>query len=204
MAKKSLFDKAKKTTSNGSKKKEVVRDSVTLSEKNFKGIGKRVQRLKQLREEAKAIKTELAMLDGDINGIAREEYLKLYEKKGANTGMFHILCENGVKFNVIPADAYGKVDEEKAEELAEKYGDDVVEEKTVYSFNSEVLERNMDAISDLIMNSKKISNEDKENLLVETTTYKIKSGMIDKLLDYGKKKFKEFFHDIRPTVQIKF
>ena len=197
-----LFDEAKKEEPKTKGKKILQKEVVLLKEKDHNGIGAKAKRLMELREETKALEAELAMTQDDVNTVARGEYIRLYKSKGENPKMFVIQCENGIKFNVTPADAYASVSAEKYEEISKKFGKGIVTKETIYSFNNKVLKDNMDAVSEAIMGSKKISDEDKKNLLIANDKFAIAKGTINNLMKA--KKPEDLFEAIKPTVQVKF
>lgn len=197
-----LFDKAKKQGETSKAKKSDNSIVVTIKESEHKGFSNKVERLNQLREETKALDAELKMINSDVSQVARKTYIDLYKQNKENVGMFVIMTEAGTKFKVTPADAYTSVNEDKFTELTEKYGEDICTQETEYSFNNKILEKHMDLISKLIMESD-MPDEDKENLLVRKDKYSIKKGTINELANYGKK-MESVFEDIQPTVQIKF
>ena len=198
---KNLFDNAKSKPSTAAKKTD-DKIIVTVKESEIKGFGMKIERLNTLRTEQKESEAELKMIGADVNDIAREKYLELYKGHGENVGMFYIMAESGTKFKVTPADAYKTVNEEKFDELTKKFGEDLCNHDTEYSFNSKVLAKHMDLISDWIMSSD-IPDDDKANLLVRKDKFSIKKGTINELSNYGKKMDK-VFEAIHPTVQIKF
>ena len=196
-----IFGAAKKVVKTAEKKDDKM--SIVINESKLPGIGDKLKKLQQLRQDAKTIEAQLKMLDADVNTIAREKFIELYQANKRNVGSFYMIAENGSKCLVTPADAYGKVDEDKYKDLIKKYGEDIAEETKVFLFNNDVLARNMDAISKAITESKEISDEDKANLIVQNVSYSIKKGLIERLQDFGEKMV-NMFYDIKPTVQIKF
>lgn len=199
--KKDIFGAAKKAAPATTKGKADDRPVIVISEAAYKPYKPKLKQLQMLRQEVKTKTAEMKLLDGELNDFARERYLELYKKLKRNPGAFH-LDAGEARCLAIPANAYASVSEEKAEELRKAYGKDVVEETESFTFNADVLERHRDAISKAIMSIKGLTDEDKENLLTRTVTYKVASGTIDRLLSF--KKPDELFEDIRPTLQLKF
>ena len=203
-----ILSNAKREPTAKGKKKEVLRETVLLKESQHKGIGDKVNRLQELREQEKSLKAELAMLDKDVNDIARKEWIKVYKQKGENPKMIILTCENGTQFNAIPADAYCKVDDKNYDGLIKLLGKDIVTIETVHSFRKELLEKHFDAIEKLFKNCNTIPKEDKDELVYATDKYEIAKGTIDKLM-YFKKAGKaiapeKVFEEVKPTVQLKF
>jgi hypothetical protein len=103
-------------------------------------------------------------------------------------------------------DKYLKVEPEKAA-ILENY-DGLLEVKTTYEFNPEILEKSVsdtmtvgDVVSMLIQDSKLLSDSDKENLIKAKTTMRVPKGTIDRLLDYDNPR--EVFNLISPILALK-
>jgi hypothetical protein len=104
---------------------------------------------------------------------------------------------------VIPTDKYISIkDEDRANQLIETYGEDIVTIDEKYYFNPEVLERNMKAIEKLIRDAKSISDADKQNLLIREVKYSVTKGTIDELYDYGED-MEAVINDIQPIITLK-
>jgi hypothetical protein len=102
----------------------------------------------------------------------------------------------------IPVDRYIKIDHVRAQELIDKYGEDSVSEKTTYIMSTELVDKYGEIISDLIVKSKKIAEEDKAKLISANTDFSVASGMIQRLEDYSTHKM-EIIEDIKPIFQLK-
>ena len=98
-------------------------------------------------------------------------------------------------------DKYIKIDEPRAEQLKETYGDDIVAEETTFAFDAKMLEKYADVISELIENSNKIAEDDKAKLIVATTTHTVAKGTIDKLDKYGD--VATMVQEVKPVVMMK-
>jgi hypothetical protein len=103
-------------------------------------------------------------------------------------------------------DKYLKVEPEKAAMLEQFDG--LLEVKTTYEFNAEVLEKRVsdsmtvgDVVSMLIQDSNLLSDSDKENLIKAKTTMRVPKGTIDRLLDYDNPR--EVFNLISPILALK-
>ena len=82
----------------------------------------------------------------------------------------------------ICIDKYTMVDQTKAE-ILQNY-DGLLSEKTVYTFNPELVDKYAAVLSNLIMNCKDIAEEDKTKLISGERTYSIEKGSINRLLQY--------------------
>jgi len=199
--KKGLFGKAKPAKKAAAKKDDKLIVNVPGDE-----FSEKLEKFATLKAKADEIKAELAMSQAFVKGIGIEEYAKLVEKTKHNSGSFIMASEKGGRVMFLPTKKYIKIDESGAENLTETYGEGIVSEDTKYAFNTEVLLRNMDAISELIMNSETITDEDKENLLEETTSFTIEKDTLDKVFTLStetKLEVSEVLEDIQPVYQLK-
>jgi argonaute-like protein implicated in RNA metabolism and viral defense len=101
----------------------------------------------------------------------------------------------------IPTDRYITITEARAEELQDAYGEDIVEEKTVFSFDSSMIEKYGEILSRMIEESEEIADKDKEKIIRASTTYSIAKGTIDNFTKLGS--VAELFEMTKPVVSIK-
>jgi hypothetical protein len=169
----SIFDSAKskpKATSSA-KDKEVV---------TVRGLETTLLEFQFLKEQIADDEAKLAAVTDEIKQISKEKFVELYKQKKTNPNSFYIKDGSGCVM-VIPTDRYISIKEEdRADELIEKYGDEAVTIDEKYYFNPEVLERNMAAIEKLIKDAKTISDADKQDLLIREVKYSISKGFIDR------------------------
>jgi len=192
--KKSLFGAAK--TKAPAAKAKTDKESVIVLEME--------QKLKDLQEYRAQIADLEALVGGitdELKSVAWDKFIELYKRDKANPNTFLIKDGSGC-IMVLPTDKYISIkDEERADKLEKAYGDIVTREEKFY-FNSAVLERNMETINSLLMDSPDISDADKENLLQKEVKLSIKKGTIDNLLQYGDK-MATVLSDIQPVMQLK-
>ena len=130
----------------------------------------------------------------------------LVEKTKTNVGSFSIFSEDGSTVMFVPTKKYIKIDEASANVLKETYGNDIVTEKELYSFNTEILEDHMEEISELINSSKKMTKAEKENLIVAKVEFAVASDTLDKVYTIAKESKKtclEVIKDIQPVCMLK-
>lgn len=191
-----LFAIAKK---NAPEKKGTKKDKESV---HVKGLAKSIARFDQLKELIKNSEAELEVIAGDIKQAGKEKFLELYQTRGRRPESFNLEDANQ-KVLYIVQDAYkgdrSGMSEEKAE-LFEQFPE-VIETTVTYAFNPDVLNRVGDKISQIIMSSKLISDEDKRNLIVATSKTTIKKGTIEKLLEYEDPTM--MFELIEPIVALK-
>ena len=145
-------------------------------------LGNKVSRYSELKQQIEALTGELKMIEGDIKGKGRELFLQEYHKQRSTPDSFKLQDETGATCLFIVMDKYTSVDEEKAELL--RNFDGLLGENVVYKFNAELVEKYGAILSDLIVSSPDIAEEDKGNLISGEKTYTVAKGSIDRLLQY--------------------
>lgn len=194
-----IFAKAKQPK----KKKKEEKITITIKGDVF---SEKLAQFATLKTKMDEIKSDLAMSQEFVKEAGIEEYIKLVEDKKTNTGSFILISDTGGQVMVSPTKRYIKIDEAAAETLQEQYGDSIVSEDTKYGFNTKVLIKNMDIISELIQNSTDISDDDKENLIEQTTAYSIKKDTLDKvylLSNEAEVDVSDVIDDIQPVFTLK-
>lgn len=195
MAKANIFDKAK---SKGTSKKAENHEVVILPK-----LEKSLSRMEEINKKIAELEAEKAILDTEVRDAGKESMIKLYNGKKRFPGTLKIEAGQ-MSYQFITSDRYKKIDEERFDELSEKYGEEIVEENTTYSFNTKILLKHMDHISKLLMGSKELSDEDKDNLLESDTSYVVKKGTIKDLFLITKDEdVSEIIEDIQPIFSIK-
>jgi hypothetical protein len=198
----SLFTKAKKTsapkkTSAKDKKVRLVVEDSTFFEK--------VEKLEELQETLKSAKAKADLISDELKDIAKDKWAAQYESTKVNPESVMIVQENEngdtAQFMFVPTDKYISINEERAEELKEAYGEDIVEEKTVFSFDSDMVEKYGEVLSMLIENCDEIEESDREKIIKAVTTYSVAKGTIDKFNQYGE--VVEMIETVKPVVSIK-
>jgi hypothetical protein len=166
------------------------------------GIEAQLNELQNLKTQIANLETELDVVTDEIKTIAKEKFVELYLENGRNPNTFLLKDGSGCVM-VIPTDKYISIkDEDRANQLIETYGEDIVTIDEKYYFNPEVLERNMKAIEKLIRDAKSISDADKQNLLIREVKYSVTKGTIDELYDYGEA-MEAVINDIQPIITLK-
>ena len=192
-------------------KKKVSAKKATTAKKDDKTIvvikgnefDEKLKRFNALKVETKNLEAELKGLEGDIKGEGVEKFIELYEKGQRNPGSFKLASDSGEKVMVIAMDRYLKVDDERAEELKEEFGEEVVSEDYKFAFNGGLLEKYSDEISELIMKAEFMSEEEKEELIVTTVALSVKKGAINEAMTIGKGEVADFLGSIQPVLQLK-
>jgi hypothetical protein len=157
----------------------------------------------ELKEQFDYVKTQLELVQGFVKDAAKDKYCELYIESGANPGSFIIRSDSDASFLFAPTDKYLSITEDKANELKEEYGDDVVTEDVKFSFNPELLAKYADVLSNLITKSNEISADDKAKLIVASKSFSVSKGTLNKAITNGKGNVKRFMEKIGTIFQMK-
>jgi hypothetical protein len=201
MATKNLFAKAKKEGVKKTAAKEDKKVRLRVSDQTFFD---NIQKIEKLNAQMKSDKAKADLLSDEVRDVAKEEWLKYYQKTGRNPESVFVEAINGedtAQVMFIAQDRYITINEEKAEVLKETYGEDIVEEKTEFAFDAEMVEKYGSVISELISGSDEIDEDDKEKIIKAVTKFTVAKGTIDKLKTYGK--VDEVFEAVKPVVMLK-
>jgi len=197
----SLFSKAKKTATTKATDKKDSKLRINIDQPDFFD---KISKLEKLQDNLKSDKAKADMISDEIKDLGKEKWTELYQKSGRNPGS--VMLESIVDGNIaqvmyLPTDKYITITPERAELLREEYGEELVEEKTTYSFDNDMIEKYGEIISLLIENSEDISEDDKGKIIKAVAVFSIKKGTIDVMKSYGD--VSEIFEQVRPVVAIK-
>jgi hypothetical protein len=196
-----LFAKAKKaapaktTKAKDEKVRLVVEDPTFFS---------KVEKLEALNDQMKAAKAKADMISDELRDVAKTEWLNQYERTNKNPESV-MICQSQdddtAQFMFIPMDKYITITSDRAEELQETFGEEIVEEETTFSFDSAMIEKYGEILSRLIEESDEIKDADKEKIIKATTKYSVAKGTIDKFSTYGD--VVEVMEAVKPVVSLK-
>lgn len=198
----SIFDKAKKNAVVKTAKKSDEKPRATIDNPEFFD---KIAELQVLNARLKSDKAKADLLSDEVKEMGIEAWVNMYNEKGVNPESIMIESINEVgdtaQAMFVVTDKYIKIDEARAEQLKETYGDDIVGEETTFAFDPKMLEKYADIISELIENCDKIKTADKAKLIVATTAYTVAKGTVDKLDKYGD--VGSMVQEVRPVVMMK-
>jgi hypothetical protein len=197
--KSSLFASAKPVPATAAARKK-VREQVQIN-----GIADEIARYDQLKANINNAKAEQEVIGGRLKELGREKFLDLYEQRGVRPANFD-LADGDQNILLEVTDKYLKVEPEKAELL--RQFDGLLEEKTTYEFDSELLEKQVsdgmtigDVVSMLIQDSKLIPDSDKANLIKAKMSMRVPKGTLDRLMQYDNPR--QVFSLISPILALK-
>jgi hypothetical protein len=195
---KNLF---KKAVSKAVKKEKNEKITISVEDPQF---FKKVKDLEEIQDRMKSDKAKSDFISSDLKEIGKSEYCKVYNEIGKNPGSIVLEQVEGddvARLMYVPSDRYITINKERAEELSEIYGEDIVEEKVTFSFDNNMIEKYGEILSRLIEESDEIDETDKEKIIKATCVYSISGSTIDKLKDYGD--VSEIIEQVRPVVSLK-
>ena len=196
-----LFAKAKKSAPAKTTKGKEEKVRLTVEDANFFA---NVQKLEELQDQMKTAKAKADMISDEIRDVAKDAWLNQYQTTGKNPESVMICQENGedvAQLMFVPTDKYITITQERAEELQETYGQEIVEEETTFSFDATMIEKYGEILSRLIEESEEIAEKDKEKIIKATTKYSVAKGTIDKFTTYGD--VNELMEAVKPVVALK-
>ncbi len=196
-----LFNKAKKAAPAKTTKGKEEKVRLAVEDANFFA---NVQKLEELQDQMKSAKAKADMISDEIRDVAKDAWLKQYDKTGKNPESVMIVQENGddvAQLMFVPTDKYITITEARAEELREMYGDEIVTEDTAFGFDATMIEKYGEILSRLIEESNEIDEKDKEKIITAKTTYSVAKGTIDNFTKYGE--VTEVMEAVKPVVALK-
>jgi hypothetical protein len=161
-------------------------------------LGDKISRFNELKAKIDALTGELKMIEGDIKSEGKSIFISEYRKEKRTPESFKIMDESGSQAMFIVSDRYTSVDENKAE-ILRNY--DLLEENVTYKFNSDLIGKYGQILSEMIFGCGLINEEDKRNLISGEKVYSVKKGAIDRLNQY--ENIEDVFELINPITSLK-
>jgi hypothetical protein len=174
-------------------------DLPTIQVKSLDG---QVEEFCKIKGDIDDLEAQAKMLEGIIKETAKSQFMETYLSQKSNPGSFKLQGTAEKTVTVSVQDKYKSIDENAAAQISREFGDEMIEVSTEYSFNSEILERNFEAIGAALA-SADISEDDMARLLSQKKVYAIKKGSIDRILISGKERAMELFQAISPIVSVR-
>lgn len=196
-----LFNKAKKVAPVKAAAKD-NKTRITIEDPSFFDS---IQKLEVLQDNMKRDKAKADMISDGLRDLGKSEWAKLYEKTGKNPGsvmLEHVNdSDDTAQLMFVPTDKYITINDERAEALRAEFGEDIVEEKTVFSFDNEMIEKYGEILSRLIEESTEIKESDKDKIIKAATSFSVAKGTIDSFKKYGEVEY--MIESTRPVVALK-
>lgn len=197
-----LFTKAKKTAIPRTKAGKDEKVRISIEDSSFFD---KIEKLEKLQDTMKIAKAKADMISDELRDLGKTEWAKLYESTGKNPGsvmLEHVNDADDVaQLMFVPTDKYITITEARADELREAYGDEIVEEKTTFSFDNDMIEKYGEILSTLIENCDEITAKDREKIIKAVTVFSVAKGTIDNFAKYGD--VMEVMIETKPVVALK-
>jgi hypothetical protein len=196
-----LFAKAKSTATTKTTDKKDSKVRIDINDVEFFD---KIQKFEELNDRMKSDKAKADMISDEIKDLGKSKWSEVYQKTGKNPGSVMLesrLGEDTAQVMFVPSDKYITLTSEKADTLREELGEDIVEEKTTFSFDNDMIEKYGEVLSMLIENCQDISNEDKGKIIKATTTFPVSKGTIDCMKKYGE--VSEVMEMVKPVIALK-
>jgi hypothetical protein len=163
-------------------------------------LGDKVQQFLTLKETIETATGQLKMLEGDIKQTGRFLFMKEYKDNLSTPDNFKMQDKTGATCMFIVMDKYTQVDETKAEVLR-GVSENLLEEKTTFTIDADLVDKYGEVLSELICGSSQIAEADKYKLISGVKSFSVKKGTIDRLLQFENPR--EVFELINPVIALK-
>jgi len=187
-----LFAKAKSTATTKTTDKKDTKVRIDVNDVDFFD---KIQKFEELNDRMKSDKAKADMIADEIKDLGKTKWSEVYQKTGKNPGS--VMLESRLGEDT----AQVMLTSEKADTLREELGEDIVEEKTTFSFDNDMIEKYGEVLSMLIENCQDISDEDKGKIIKATTTFSVSKGTIDCMKKYGE--VSEVMEMVKPVIALK-
>lgn len=196
-----LFAKAKSTAKTKTTDKKDSKVRINVENPLF---FEKISNLEKLQENMKRDKAKADMISDEIKDLGKEKWAELYQKTGRNPGsvmLESVVAGDTAQVMFVPSDKYITLTAEKAESLREEYGEEIVEEKTTFAFDNDMIEKYGEVLSRLIEESDEIDEDDKGKIIKAVTAFSVAKGTIDVMKSYGK--VSKVMEEVRPVIALK-
>lgn len=195
-----MFKKTTVVTKETTKKQ--LHDIITISGDNFANL---LTKFNKVKLEIKKLTASQKSIEGEIKATCLEAWVNHYTKIKKNPNSIILKADNNEATMFIVQKKYtGSVDEERANDLRETYGETFVEEVTECIANQELLDKYGEQIEAMFMkHANFMSDEEKFNLFELKTTFKIKADAIDEAFISGDGDVEKLISDTNPVFMLK-
>lgn len=188
------------------KKETVKKDVHPVAVVKGQDFAEKLKKFVTIKEEIKNLTADQKSIEGDIKATALEEYKKMYTNLKRNPESMKVQSETGDKVMFIVMKKYtGAMDEDRAIELREKYGETFVEEKSDLIMNPELYAKYAAKLEELILGDANdfMTQDEKDELFTNKVVYNIKSDAINEAFTLGKGDVEGLIGDINPVLMLK-
>ena len=164
----------------------------------------RVSQIHKLNLEIKERENIVSTLTDQVKEVAKVEWCRMYENSRMNPGSLKVYSQRESEVSsvlFVPSDRYISLNETTKSLVESELGRDAIQETHEWSISSEMVEKYLPILQEMIRMSDEISLEDKSKILTETIKYSIKPGTIDNLSNLGQ--VEKVFERVKPVVSLK-
>lgn len=186
------------------KSNETKKDDHPIAKVEGGAFADMLQKFVSIKDQIKKLTANQKAIEGDIKAQCLEQYIKLYESGKKNPETIKVESDKGDRVMFVVMKKYtGSIDEDRAIELREKYGETFVEEKNEVIMDNALLEKYADKFEELFANADFLTEDEKESLFVQKVTYNITSSAIDQAFISGNGNVEELISDVAPVLMLK-
>lgn len=156
-----------------------------------------------LKKELDNVKTQFSLVQNYLKEKTLDKWYKLYKTNGSYPGSVLVTSDSESSFLFAPNDKYLSLNDDSIDELIDKYGKKIISENIKFTFNSKLLDKYASILTELIMNSDDIDEDDKMKLIIPEKNVTISKGSIEKAFTIGKGNIKEYLEDIQPIFSLR-
>jgi len=198
-----LFSKAKKSAEKAPAKPKDEKVRIKVEDAGF---FEKIESMEKLQDTIKSAEAKVSMIADEIKDTGKRLWAAKYNQMEKNPGSVMLEARMGediAQVMLLPSDKYITINAERADELRETYGNDIVEESTTFAFDNEMVDKYGEVISNLIEMSDEISEADKAKIIKAVTKFSVAKGTIDKFKVYGGADVFGVMEAVRPVVALK-
>jgi dihydroxyacetone kinase-like predicted kinase len=198
-----LFSKAKKTAAKETTKPKDEKVRIKVEDASF---FEKIASLEKLQDTVKSAEAKISMIADEVKDTGKRLWAAKYTQMEKNPGSVMLEARKDdeiAQVMLLPSDKYITINAERADELRETYGNDIVEETTTFAFDNEMVDKYGETISNLIEMSDEISEADKAKIIKAVTKFSVAKGTIDKFKVYGGADVFGVMEAVRPVVALK-
>lgn len=192
----------KKTVVTTTTAKKPTHTIIPIEGKEFSTL---LTKFNAVKSEIKKSTATQKSIEGEIKSACLTAWIEKYKSGKKNPESVVMKADNGEATMFIVQKKYtGSVDEERATDLRETYGQEFVEEKTECVVNQELLDKYGEQIEELFMKyAKFMSDDEKMNLFEIKSVYKITPDAIDDAFIVANGDVEKLISDISPVMMLK-
>ena len=192
----------KKTVVTKETTKKATHEIISIAGKAF---ADNLTKFNDVKNQIKKLTATQKSVEGEIKSACLDAWIGKYISNKKNPNSVILKADNGEAIMFIAQKKYsGAVDEERATDLRETYGENFVEETTECIVNQDLLNKYSEKIEELFMKYADFMSDDEKMELFEIKSkFSIKSDAIDEAFICGNGDVEKLISDINPVLMLK-